>query len=266
MRLYKLTDQNLQTRNGFQWTPGEWQEAPGTGELCTSGWLHAYTDPFLAILMNPDHANISKPRLWLAEGDGNHADGHGLKCGVQKLRITTELPISEITTDDCIRFAILCALEVYKETGFVAWANGWLDRLDRSEAARAAAEAAAARAWAARVEEAEAAAARAWAARARAEVARAARAWAAAAEAWAARVEEAEAAAEAAAWAAAARAAAAAAWAAEAAARAAEAAAWVAARAAEAAAWAAARPIDFTALAQRACTDAMKTWKEFVDV
>ena len=61
MKLYKLTDEKMQTYNGFQWVLGETHETNGEGNLCGPGWLHAYTDPLLAILLNPIHANISNP-------------------------------------------------------------------------------------------------------------------------------------------------------------------------------------------------------------
>ena len=57
-KLYKLTDQNHQTRNNTKWGAGVTHTASGQGDLCTAGWLHAYTSPLLAVLLNPIHANI----------------------------------------------------------------------------------------------------------------------------------------------------------------------------------------------------------------
>ena len=55
MRLYKLTVERGRTYDGMQWGPGVEHTAPGKGLLCSKGWLHAYTDPFLAVIFNPVH-------------------------------------------------------------------------------------------------------------------------------------------------------------------------------------------------------------------
>ena len=54
---YKLTTQDLTTYNYTKWVLNEWKETSGTGKLCTEGWLHCYTSPLLAILLNPIHAS-----------------------------------------------------------------------------------------------------------------------------------------------------------------------------------------------------------------
>jgi len=93
MTVYKLTDQKMHTRNGYQWALGEWRETSGDGELCGSGWLHAYEDPLLAVLLNPIHASIANPRLFEAEADSDGNDDRGIKCGFTRLRLTKELPL-----------------------------------------------------------------------------------------------------------------------------------------------------------------------------
>jgi hypothetical protein len=192
MKVYKLTDQKMQTRDGFQYRLNRVRVAPGVGELCTAGWLHGYSDPLLAVLLNPVHADVQNPRLFEAEASGATQDDCGLKLGVQRLTLRKEIPLPVVTTSQRIRFAILCALGIPQSPEFVRWATRWLSGEDRSpEAAAAAAEAA-------RVAEARAAA-------------RAARAAEVESPAWAAEAAEAAAwaAARAAAWSAAAAAAAA---------------------------------------------------------
>jgi hypothetical protein len=182
--LYKLTNAYDQTHNKTQWGENVTHSGTGEGPLCGPGWIHAYTDPVLAALLNPIHADFAQPRLWEAEGEVTLND-NGIKVGCLSLTTVKRIPLPEITRTQRVRFAILCALEVYPEPGFVAWAQARLSGMDHSrESARAAAAA-----WAARAAEAAAAA---WAARA------AAAAWAAraAAAAWAARAAEAAAAAK----------------------------------------------------------------------
>jgi len=250
MRKFKLTDQNMQTHNGYQWELGVWREAEGDPKqnLCSDGWLHCYDSPLLAVLHNPIHAGIENPRLFEVEVDGETKNDWGLKCGYRSMRLTRELNLPHVTTEQRIRYAIFCALSVCDDPAFIQWAEDWLSGKNRSaEAAEAAAWAARAAAEAAtRAAAAEAAAEAGWAARAAAEAAEAARiaaeaaAWAAEAAAWAAtRAAVAEAAAEAA-------------WAARAATEAAK-----AARIAAEAAWAAraAASIDLQTLAEKAVSE-----------
>jgi hypothetical protein len=166
MKLYKLTDQNNKTRpnqlNETIWGPNITHNASGSGtELCTEDVIHAYLDPRLAVILNPIHANFDHPKLWEAEGEIVARDGQ-LKVGVKSLTTLKEMPLPEITTEQKIKFAIYCALEVYHDEKFVSWANKWLSGEDRTkESAAWAARAARAAYWAAW--EAEAAY---WAARA----------------------------------------------------------------------------------------------------
>jgi len=171
MKLYKLTDRNVQTYGGCQWGEGVEHTASGEGDLCDSGWLHAYTHPLLAVLLNPIYGNFRQARMWEAEGIVGKED-RGLEVGCTRLKTIREVPMPEVTTEQHVRFAIACTLQVYDESSFVDWAKNWLSGKDRAEAsasarAEAAAEAAASEAaedttwwsWAAEVAEAAAEAA-----------------------------------------------------------------------------------------------------------
>ena len=150
--VYKLTDQNMQTYNGCKWVLGEEKTTSGEGELCGPGWLHCYSDPLLAVLLNPIHADYENPRLFRAHVGGTSKPDHGLKSGYTKMTLIEEIPVPAISTAQRVRFAILCAMKVYQDPGFVQWGENWLSGKDRSAEAAAAwaawaAEAAAA--WAA---------------------------------------------------------------------------------------------------------------------
>jgi len=176
--VYKLTDQNLQTYNGYQWNLGKWQKRPGTGDLCSNGWLHYYHSKELAQFLNPIHANIDNPRLFIAESRGASKDDKGLKGGSTQLKIIEEIQYVKPTTEQCVKFAIFCGKAVYRDATFNKWADSWLDGTDRSYAAADSA-AAAARYAAARYDAAAAAAAAARYAAARYDAAAAAAAAAA---------------------------------------------------------------------------------------
>ena len=151
MQVYKLTDKNLQTYNNYQWQINEWHDTTGEGELCGEGWLHFYYSKELALFMNPLHANIAEPRLFVAEAAGQFKDDYGLKGGCTKLRIVEEIPVVMPTAEQCVKFGILCAKIVETDKAWNDWADAWLDGSDRSvESAWAAARAAGAAEYAAR--------------------------------------------------------------------------------------------------------------------
>lgn len=183
--LYKLTDQDHKTRAGYdnetQWGEGIEHSAKGDAseDLCSDGWLHAYTDFLLAVLLNPVHANIRKPVLWEAEGYVGKSDG--CKVGCRKLKTVRIIPLPKVTIEQRVRFAILCVKQIYADAQWNAWADTWLIGKDRSHLAAAKASAAAAAAKSAMAVRAERAA---LAARAAASAASAA--WAADSAAWAA--------------------------------------------------------------------------------
>src|SRR3990167_6468593 len=143
----KLTDADGYTHGGTLWAEGASYETSGEGGLCGPGWLHCYTDPLLAVLLNPIHANFINPRMCTVRVSGVGRDDHGLKEGWTKMAFESWVNVPSVTTEQRIRFGILCAMEVYTERSWVAWARGWLDGMDctqvaaREAAARAAAAA-----------------------------------------------------------------------------------------------------------------------------
>ena len=131
-RLYKLTDAAGRTRNNTQWGPGVTHSGTGTGDLCSEGWIHAYTHPLLAVLLNPIHANFAEPRLWEAEGDVA-LDDRGLKVGCKTLTTLREAPVPAVTLEQRVRFGILCARKVCADPTWLTWAERWLSGEDRSK-------------------------------------------------------------------------------------------------------------------------------------
>ena len=192
--LFKLTDSNFQTKNATQWGDNVEHTAPGGGHLCSNTWLHAYTDPYIAVIMAPAHVNYDELVLWEAEGEVGLDEG--LKVGCTRLKTIKSVPLPKVTLEQRILFAIACARQVTTDEKWLAWADKWVSGEDRTRESAEAAWAAAA--WA----EASASAAEA---AARAAEAASEAAWAAseaASEAAEAASEAAEAAAWAAAWAA----------------------------------------------------------------
>ena len=164
-KLYKLTDEQGRTRAGkdneLTWAVGVEHKTTGTGtRLCTADVIHAYEHPLIAVLMNPVHADLNPAtmRLFVAEGEIVAREGQ-LKCGVHALKIVEEIAVPTLTTEQRVKFAILCAKLVCKDAAWNAWADKWLNGDDRSAAAAwATAAAACATAWAAKEAAAKAAA------------------------------------------------------------------------------------------------------------
>lgn len=139
MQICKLVTQDLKTRKGesneTQWKVGEFQkELSGDGNLCGPGWYHYYYDPLLAVLFNPIHASIEKPRLYEVEALGHHKDDKGIKGGCTRMRLVKEIPIPKISHIQSIAFGILCAKIVYADKAWNSWADNWLNGTNRTAA------------------------------------------------------------------------------------------------------------------------------------
>ena len=159
MKLYKLTDRNNRTRNNTQWGKNVTYITRGDSEsLCNGSWIHAYRDPYLALLMNPAHANFKHPHLW--EADGTIGLEKADKVGCTSLRTICRIKKPRITVSMCRKFGLLCAIEVYPQwekhdvdKTWITWARSSNETSRSAWAAEAAAEAAAeeeaAAAWAA---------------------------------------------------------------------------------------------------------------------
>ena len=134
MRLYKLTDENMETLGNTKWGENVTHKATGDGTtICSDGWIHAYTSPLLATLMNPVHGDFINPICWEAEGEIGITDG--TKVGCKQLTTIRMVELPEVSRVQRIAFGILVSLEVYEEAEFVAWANKWLSGEDRSRIA-----------------------------------------------------------------------------------------------------------------------------------
>jgi len=112
MRLYKLTDAQGYTRNRTFWDIGVTHEVTGVAKLCTSTVIHAYTNPLLAALMNPAHANYQNPKCFVVEGEITVSDS--TKVGCQKLTVIDTFELPQVTTNQRVAFGILSALKEHK--------------------------------------------------------------------------------------------------------------------------------------------------------
>ena len=152
----KLTDKDGRTYEGCQWGENITNRAKGKGKaLCSSGVIHYYEDPLLAVFANPIHGrfDLKTALLWEFKPK-REINKDNLKCACKEGTTIKLIPIPEMTIEQRVEIAIRCSLEIKQKPKYVEWAKRWLDRTDRrraaADAARAAAAAAArAAAWAA---------------------------------------------------------------------------------------------------------------------
>ena len=131
--VFKLTDKFSRTKYNTQWGNNVSHAAKGDGkELCSNGWIHYYTHPLIAVLMNPIHADFASPKLWEAEASGKIIN-EALKSGCKTLTTIKEIPLPEISRVQRVAFGILCAKEVCKGKAWNKWADKWLSGEDRSK-------------------------------------------------------------------------------------------------------------------------------------
>ena len=145
MKKYKLVDQEGYTRRGdageTYWLDGKEKVAKGPGmELCSNDVIHYYDHPALAIIFNPIHAGLKNPRVIEIEID-KEVIYDGLKGGCKKAKYLCEIAIPQISLEQKVKFAIVCSLEVYREKSYVAWAQDWLNKKNRTVSAAWAASA-----------------------------------------------------------------------------------------------------------------------------
>jgi hypothetical protein len=117
LKLYKLTDQQGYTRRGQE---GETKWGKGFTltkkpcdhpELCGPDVIHAYTNPNLAFLLNPNHAGLKNPQLWEAEGEVVVKDWGKVGCFSLKTVKKLDTPdwIKDYPQRVQVWFAVLCA-------------------------------------------------------------------------------------------------------------------------------------------------------------
>ena len=165
MEGYKLTNTLDQTWGGTQWGEGVEHTATGPGVgFCTPDLIHFYDHPLLAVLHNPIHVNYQPALLWRGEAMDPVYSDMGIKWGCKRFRTLERTPLPKITPTQITAYGILCALEVYQEPSWRAWAKAWLDGTDRTIDSAYAARATATAYLAAHASAAEAAAAAIYAA------------------------------------------------------------------------------------------------------
>ena len=102
--------------------------AEGQGsKFYSDDYIYVYDNPLVAVLLNPIHANFPWPLLWEEDAVDVQSD-RGLKFGAKEVTTLRQIPVPEISTEQTVRFGILCALAVSKKAQFQSWAEAWLSK------------------------------------------------------------------------------------------------------------------------------------------
>lgn len=130
---YKLTDKDDQTYGHCQWGEGVEYTTLGVGPLCSSGWLHVYDHPLIAVLLNYMHGafNPDDMHLWECECNGEQKTDRGLKSGFTRVKTIKRIPVPQITDEQRILIGIFCAKKVEKSSLWNEWADNWVNKKER---------------------------------------------------------------------------------------------------------------------------------------
>ena len=131
MKVYKITDQNMQTYDGFQWELNVPKETDGKGILCSQHFLHFYHHPLIAAILHP-MLEFKNPRLFEAEADGIILNDKYRKGGCSKLTLIKEIDLPQFTRNQRIACSILFAQQINKREQWNTWATNWLNDTDRT--------------------------------------------------------------------------------------------------------------------------------------
>ena len=113
---------------GLQWGENVTHHAEGQGsKFYSNDYIYVYDNPLVAVLLNPIHANFPRPLLWEADAVDVQSD-IGLKFGAKEVTTLRQIPVPEVSTEQTVRFGILCALAVSKKAQFQSWAEAWLSK------------------------------------------------------------------------------------------------------------------------------------------
>lgn len=140
--IYKLTDKNMQTKDGFQYKKRRYVSIKGNSNneasFCSPYWLHAYQDPLLAAFMASPHCVSFYTRLFESRWKGEIAIAAD-KIGVTSLALWKEIKIPTVTKEQRVTFEILSAKQIpYLSDEWYIWADNWLSGEDRTaQSARA---------------------------------------------------------------------------------------------------------------------------------
>lgn len=109
-KLYKWTDSNDMTTDKTCWGKGVSHSvsAPYPKDLCCRGWLHAYRDPRIAVLMDIRGAFYSpEGHLWMCEGVvGLEFDI--LDCGCSYIKTIRRIEPPRITLRQLVKLSLKC--------------------------------------------------------------------------------------------------------------------------------------------------------------
>ena len=132
--LCKWVSQDMTTMNNTHWRVGVAQQLPEQDNIdfLKEGIFNYFSDIPFAMMLKEQYGCENYTRLYEVIPEGKIIKREG-RCGSTKLTLVKELEVPKVTLDQRTVFAILCALEVYKDPNFINWAEKWLSGEDHSK-------------------------------------------------------------------------------------------------------------------------------------
>jgi hypothetical protein len=129
MAKYILADSANHTRRGSRIFPGHSTFSSQTPDnIVAQNASEIGTSPLVAIMLNPWHAQLEKPKMLEL-----HFASIAIDTSDPTIRMNVrEVEVPETTTDQKIIFALMVVSEVYRNDQFNLWAEKWINGSDRS--------------------------------------------------------------------------------------------------------------------------------------
>ncbi len=129
MQLYFLADQEGHLADNRVLECGKFKQAIGSSKdplAKYSGPIH--TSPLVAALTHPDsvdgdHNKMFEVNRWKVNVDASNPEAY---------TVVKEVAVPTVTLGQKVAFAVAAVREIYHDTDFVKWADGWLSGKDRS--------------------------------------------------------------------------------------------------------------------------------------
>ena len=132
MKCYKLTEWNYKSKDNRIWGEGIEHTTIGGGVFSDPCWIHAYSHPVLASLLNCIGECFTNPVLWEAESGPRLEGPSGINVATTRLKTIKIIPLPELTLEQKIKIALRCVLSQLESEEYAEWAQKWLDGSDRT--------------------------------------------------------------------------------------------------------------------------------------
>lgn len=123
---YFITDQDNK-----DWLGRAWGENVSHEETNTNYYHATYSHPLIACFLYPAYESVQHPKIWTCEGSGETKQD-GIRTKYSKLTTLAEIEFTPPTPEQCVCFALLCAMNLISNPTFKVWALNYLKNIDQT--------------------------------------------------------------------------------------------------------------------------------------